>query len=63
MTDEDLKRLFDETRRHFDLVAERIENKFQLVAEGVVTTNERIDRVDSKVDRLAADMKNEFSEV
>lgn len=51
--DEDLKKLFEstaaETRRHFDVVAERLETKIGLVAEAVVGTNERIDRVEVRI--------------
>jgi uncharacterized protein YceH (UPF0502 family) len=51
-----------ETRRHFDVVAERLESKIETIAEGVVAANERIDRLDAKVDRLAADMDDGFNE-
>ncbi len=61
--DEDLKKLIEstsaETRRHFDVVAERLETKIEAVAEG---TNARVDRLDAKVDRMATDMANEFNE-
>jgi len=52
-----------ETRRHFGVVAERLETKIELVAEGVVAANERIDRLDAKVDQLADHITNEFSDV
>ena len=52
-----------ETRRHFEAVAERLESKFQLVAEGVAACNDRIDRVDMKIDRLDDTMKAEFADV
>jgi hypothetical protein len=45
-----------ETRRHFDVVAERLMDRIQLVAEGVIG-------VDQKVDRLAAEMRSEFQKV
>jgi hypothetical protein len=58
--DEDLKKLIEitaaETRRHFDVVAERLESKIDTVAEGVVACNERIDRFE-------AGMHEEFNEV
>jgi uncharacterized protein YceH (UPF0502 family) len=58
--DEDLKKLIEntaaETRRHFEVVAERLEAKIDTVAEGVISANER-------VDRLASDMTNEFNDV
>jgi len=45
-----------DTRRHFDVVAEQLMAKIQLVAEGVIG-------VDQKVDRLAADMRTGFQKV
>ena len=45
-----------ETRRHFDVVAEQMMSKLQLVAEGVVA-------VDQKVDRLTTEMRSEFQKV
>ena len=45
-----------ETRRHFDVVAEQLMGKLQLVAEGVIA-------VDQKVDRLATEMRSEFQKV
>lgn len=58
--DEDVKRLFDEmrrenadaraeTRRHFDVIAERLESKVDLVAEGVDSCNKRIDHLEQKM--------------
>jgi uncharacterized protein YceH (UPF0502 family) len=52
-----------ETRRHFEIVAEGLETKIDTVAEGVIAANERIERLDAKVDRLAVDMANEFNDV
>jgi hypothetical protein len=45
-----------ETRRHFDVVAEHLMGKIQLVAEGVIG-------VDHKVDRLAEEMRAGFQTV
>ena len=45
-----------DTRRHFDVVAEQLMSKIQLVAEGVVLVNQ-------KVDRLAAQMHDQFEQV
>jgi hypothetical protein len=42
-------------RRHFDITAEDFRHQVQQVAEGVITVNER-------VDRLATEMKSEFAE-
>ena len=36
---------FDETRRHFDVVAEGMRADIRLVAEGVSSLAERVDRV------------------
>ena len=58
-------RQFEQTRRHFDVVAEGLMSKIELVAEGVVAGNERLeryrgevrgelDRVDARVLRLEA---------
>jgi hypothetical protein len=67
MPDDDLKRLLDtirqenataheETRRHFGVLVEGMETKIDTVADGVVSVNERIVR-------LEATMKEEFAEV
>ncbi len=45
-----------ETRRHFDVVAEQLMGKIQLVGEGVIG-------LDQKVDRLATEMRGEFQRV
>ncbi|HEX9405812.1 MAG TPA: hypothetical protein VF975_00740 [Thermoanaerobaculia bacterium] len=54
--DDDVKRLIQnsaaETRRHFDTVAERLDQKVQLLAEGLLHVDEKINRVDTKVDAL-----------
>ena len=47
---------FDELRRHFDVVAEQLMDKIQLVGEGVIG-------VDRKVDRLAVETRVEFQNV
>ena len=44
-----------DTRRHFDVVAEGLRSDIRLVAEGHLTTNARIDRLEEV-------MKEEFSE-
>jgi uncharacterized protein YceH (UPF0502 family) len=56
------EKLIEENRRHFEVIAERLESKIELVAEGVTHCNERLDRLDAKVDRLAADVAQEFNE-
>ena len=45
-----------ETCRHFDVVAESLRSTIQLVAEGVLT-------VDRKLDRFAAEVRDEFRRV
>ena len=46
--EDDLKRLLEansmESRRHFDVTAERLENKIQLVAETVSELDQKFDR-------------------
>jgi Skp family chaperone for outer membrane proteins len=48
-----------ETRRHFDAVAERLETRFELLAETVQAINEKVDRsvdrLDKKIDETAAE--------
>ncbi len=65
--DEELKKLIEstaaETRRHFEVVAERLESKIDIVSEGVVSANERITRLETKVDDVATDLANEFDDV
>jgi len=38
-----------ETRRHFDVVAERLMDKIQLVGEGVIGVDQKLDRFRGKV--------------
>ena len=45
----------EEIKRHFNVVAEGLEHKIQLVAEGI--TN-----VDKKMERLRQEVKEEFKE-
>ena len=45
-----------ETRRHFDVVSERLMDKIQLVGEGVIG-------VDQKLDRFRAEVADEFRRV
>ena len=46
--EDDLKRLLEansmESRRHFDVTAERLENKIQLIAETVLELDQKFDR-------------------
>jgi len=45
-----------QTRRHFDVVADRLMDKIQLVGEGVIG-------VDQKLDRFRGDVADEFQRV
>jgi len=45
-----------ETRRHFDVVADRLMDKIQLVGEGVIG-------VDQKLDRFRGEVAEEFQRV
>ena len=38
-----------ETRRHFDVVADRLMDKIQLVGEGVITVGQKLDRFRGEV--------------
>ncbi len=59
MTDEELKGLFDEMRRHFDVTAEHLQTRLSLVAESVLSVDETLGRrigvVEQTVERTAAD--------
>lgn len=63
--DEDLKRLLDtmqqenaaahdQTRRHFEIIAEGLRRELQIVAEGVTLNGEKIDQVDRRSIRSKA---------
>jgi chaperonin cofactor prefoldin len=46
----------DEIKRHFNVVAESFRSEIRTVAEGLAGTNERLDRIESR-------MEEEFNEV
>lgn len=46
---EEIARTAAETRRHFDTVAERLMDKIQLVGEGVIGVDQKLDRFRSEV--------------
>lgn len=50
----------EEIKRHFGVVAEGLEHKIQLVAEGVTNLDEKLDR---EMDSLRHEMRTEFAEV
>ena len=63
-------RRFDELHRHFDVVAENLQGQIQQVAEGVVLGNERLDRVearldgvDGRLDRFETAVRADFAQV
>ncbi len=55
--DEDTKQFITEegkkTRRHMDVVGEGLEHKMQLVAEGVMSNGEKIDRMQGDITQIA----------
>ena len=63
MAQTDLKRLIEntaaETRRHFDVVAESIEQKVEGLAEAVTQLDEKLDR---KIDTLEENMNRGFAD-
>jgi hypothetical protein len=56
---EEVRSWVDDARRHFRVLAEDLRSDTQLLAEGLVTLNEKVDRLDS---RLAARMDEGFAE-
>ncbi len=47
--DPEIRAQFDETRRHFDGIAEGMRAEVRLVAEGVTTLVERVDRLEQNL--------------
>jgi chromosome segregation ATPase len=41
-----------EIRRHFDVVAEGLRGDIRMLAEGIVGTHERLDRVEVRLDKV-----------
>ena len=63
-------RRFDELHRHFDVVAENLQGQIQQVAEGVVLGNERLHRVevrldgiDGRLDHFETEVRADFAQV
>ena len=48
---EEIARSAAETRRHFDVVAEHVLSRVQLVAEGVAMVDQNVDRLRAEVDQ------------
>jgi iron uptake system EfeUOB component EfeO/EfeM len=59
MNDDELRGLFEETRRHFDVVAERLERRIDAVAESVTVLDEKLDR---RIDDVEQRMDRGFAE-
>lgn len=63
LTDEDLRNLFSthstEIRRHFDVAAERMEKRFDLLSESVTQIDQKVDRT---VNSLHEEMKRGFAD-
>jgi hypothetical protein len=61
MNDDEFKRLFDDTKRHFDVVAERVQHEVRLVAESVAFVHEELQRtrttLDEKIERTAGERR------
>src|SRR5438445_30496 len=45
-----------ETRRLFEITAESLEHKLEIVAEQVLSNGQKIDRLDAKIDHIASDL-------
>lgn len=62
MAEENIEKLLEgykeDTKRHFDVVAESLKHEIQLVAEGVSTANERIDIIQEDVANIKGDITN-----
>ena len=59
--DPEIRAQFEETRRHFDGVAERMKAEVQLVAEGVGSIGERLDRLEHNLRQEILRTKKELS--
>jgi DNA repair exonuclease SbcCD ATPase subunit len=47
--DPEIRTYLDETRRHFDVVAEQMRSQLQVVAEGVSSLTDRLDRLEQNL--------------
>jgi hypothetical protein len=59
MTDEELNEQFEKTWRHFDVVAERLDKKIDLVAETVALLDEKVTR---EIASVRDEMRHGFTE-
>jgi hypothetical protein len=55
-TKEDMKAEGEQTRRHFDVVAESLRADIRLIAEGQVALTERMDAFESRTERAIANL-------
>jgi hypothetical protein len=60
---EDLKQFAEEIKRHFDVTAESLRSEIRLVAEGLITLDERMERKFAEVSREFEEVSREFDEV
>jgi hypothetical protein len=55
VSDDELKHVFEETRRHFDVIPERLERRIDVVVESMTVLDEkkdrRIDELEHRMDR------------
>ncbi len=59
--DPELRAYLDETRRHFDVVAEQMRGKLQLVAEGASSLANRLDRLEQNLREEILQAQRELS--
>ena len=59
--DPEIRAQFDETRRHFDVVAEGMRSDIRLVAEGVAAVAERLDRVEHNLREEIRDTRRDLT--
>lgn len=59
---EDLKQFIEEkaeeTQRHFDVVAERIEGKIDTLVEGFELHTQQLDRMETKLEKVESKLEN-----
>jgi len=58
MAEENIKQFKEEVIRHFDVVAEKIEDKIQIVSEQVAANTEKLEEHDQRFDKLDQKFEN-----
>ncbi len=53
----ELKEALNETKRHFDVVAEGIKGEIKVVAEQVASNSEKLEEHDQRFDRIEEDLE------